>query len=180
MKTKFIYVMMAALLIGSQTISAQNKDNKDQKQRPTPEQMMQRQANQMVKTLMLDDATAAKFTPVYEGYLKALRECRMMNRHERNRGNNAEAKQTAKPVPTDAEIEKQIKDQFAQSRKILDVREKYYNEFSKILSQKQIMKIYQQEKSNMNKFRKEFDRRKGQKHGQGKRPVHGRPAPATK
>ena len=29
MKTKFIYVMMAALLIGSQTISAQNKDNKD-------------------------------------------------------------------------------------------------------------------------------------------------------
>lgn len=170
--------MMAALLIGSQTISAQNKDNKDQKQRPTPEQMMQRQANQMVKTLMLDDATAAKFTPVYEGYLKALRECRMMNRHERNRGNNAEAKQTAKPVPTDAEIEKQIKDQFAQSRKILDVREKYYNEFRKILSPKQIMKIYQTEKSNANKFRKEFDRRKGQKHGQGKRPMHGRPAPA--
>lgn len=51
--------MMVALLIGSQTISAQNKDNKDQKQRPTPEQMMQRQANQMVKTLMLDDATAS-------------------------------------------------------------------------------------------------------------------------
>lgn len=42
------------------------------------------------------------------------------------------------------------------------------------------MKIYQTEKSNANKFRKEFDRRKGQKHGQGKRPVHGRPAPATK
>ena len=52
-----------------------------------------------------------------------------------------------------------LKDQFAQSRKMLDIREKYYNEFSKILSQKQIMKIYQQEKSNMNKFRKEFDRR---------------------
>ena len=172
MKTKFIYVMMAALLIGSQTISAQNKDNKDQKQRPTPEQMMQRQANQMVKTLMLDDATAAKFTPVYEG--------RMMNRHERNRRNNAEAKQTAKPVPTDAEIEKQIKDQFAQSRKILDVREKYYNEFRKILSPKQIMKIYQTEKSNANKFRKEFDRRKGQKHGQGKRPMHGRPVSNNK
>ena len=79
-----------------------------------------------------------------------------------------------------AEIEKQIKDQFAQSRKILVVREKYYNEFRKILSPKQIMKIYQTEKSNANKFRKEFDRRKGQKHGQGKRPVHGRPAPATK
>ena len=48
MKTKFIYVILAALLIGSQTISAQNKDNKTNKQRPTPEQMIQRQANQMV------------------------------------------------------------------------------------------------------------------------------------
>ena len=40
MKTKFIYVILAALLIGSQTISAQNKDNKTNKQRPTPEQML--------------------------------------------------------------------------------------------------------------------------------------------
>ena len=73
MKTKFIYVILAALLIGSQTISAQNKDNKTNKQRPTPEQMIQRQANQMVTTLMLDDATAAKFTPVYEKYLKVIK-----------------------------------------------------------------------------------------------------------
>lgn len=146
MKTKFIYVILAALLIGSQTISAQNKDNKTNKQRPTPEQMIQRQANQMVTTLMLDDATAAKFTPVYEKYLKDLSECRMMNRRERPRNNNAEATPATKPVLTDAEIEKQIKDQFAQSRKILDIREKYYNEFRKILSPKQIAKIYQTEK----------------------------------
>lgn len=74
---------------------------------------------------------------------------------------------------TDAEIAKMLKGQFAQSRKMLDIREKYYNEFSKILSQKQIMKIYQQEKSNMNKFRKEFDRRKGQRPGQGHKPGQG-------
>lgn len=175
MKTKFIYVLMATLLIGSQTISAQNKDNRDNKQRPTPEQMAKRQTNQMVKTLMLDDATAAKFTPVYENYLKELRECRMMNRRDRMKNNNAETKQTPKPVLTDKEIEKQIKDQFAQSRKILDIREKYYNEFSKILSPKQIMKIYQTEKSNANKFRKEFDRRKGHKAGEGRRHGAGRP-----
>ena len=67
MKMKFIYVVLAALLLGSQmTLSAQNRDNKEKKQRPTQEQMMQMQTNQIVKTLMLDDATAAKFTPVYE------------------------------------------------------------------------------------------------------------------
>jgi len=70
MKMKFIYVVLAALLLGSQmTLSAQNRDNKEKKQRPTQEQMMQMQTNQIVKTLMLDDATAAKFTPVYEKYL---------------------------------------------------------------------------------------------------------------
>ena len=138
--------------------------------------MMQMQTNQMVRALMLDDATAAKFTPIYEKYLKELRECRMMNFKPRARKDAAQgaeanaAKETPKPVMTDAEIAKMLKDQFAQSRKMLDIREKYYNEFSKILSQKQIMKIYQQEKSNMNKFRKEFDRRKGQKPGQGHKP----------
>ena len=32
---------------------------------------------------------------------------------------------------------------------------------------KEALQIYQQEKMNANKFRKEFDRRKGQKPGQG-------------
>lgn len=174
MKTKMMYVLVAVLLMGSSTLSAQGKDNKNQKQRPTPEQMMRRQANQMVKTLMLDDAAAEKFVPVYEGYLKALRECRMMDRPGRDRQNNVDDSQAAKPVPTDAEIEKQIKNQFAQSRKILETREKYYDEFRKILSPKQIMKIYQTEKNNMSKFRKEFDRRKAQKHRPGSRPVQKR------
>lgn len=59
-----------------------------------------------------------------------------------------------KPVLTDAEMEQQIKGRFAQSRKILDVREKYYDEFRKILSPKQIMKIYRTEQNNANKLKK--------------------------
>ena len=160
MKTKFIYVVLAVLFMGSQmTLSAQEKDNKEKKQRPTPEQMMQMQTNQMVKALMLDDATAAKFTPIYEKYLKELRDCRMMNREPRVKKETAQgteaktAKGTPRPVMTDAEIAKMLKGQFAQSRKML--------------------KIYQQEKSNMNKFRKEFDRRKDQRPGQGHKPGQG-------
>ena len=172
MKTKFIYVIMAVLLMGSQmTLSAQNTDNKQKKQRPTPEQMVQMQTKQIVNTLMLDDATAAKFTPVYEKYLKELRECRMMTHKARTektkaQGTDANAKKE-RPSMTDDEIATMLRNQFTQSRKMLDIREKYYNEFSKILSQKQILKIYQQEKMNANKFRKEFDSRKGQKPGQG-------------
>lgn len=172
MKTKFIYVVLAVLLMGSQmTLSAQNSDNKERKQRPTQQQMMRMQVDQMVKTLMLDDATAAKFTPVYEKYLKESRECRMMNHKPRAEKDKATATDAnakkERPSMTDDEIATMLRNQFTQSRKMLDVREKYYNEFSKILSQKQILKIYQQEKMNANKFKKEFDRRKGQKPGQG-------------
>lgn len=173
MKTKFMYAVMAVMLLGSQmSLSAQNKENKERKQRPTQEQMTQMQTTQIVKTLMLDDAAAAKFTPIYEKYLKEMRECRMMNRKPRmnkdTKGTEANAKkQGTKPAMTDAEIATMLKNQFTQSRKMLDIREKYYYEFSKILSQKQIMKLYQQEKNNMGKFKKEFERRKGQKSGQG-------------
>ncbi len=84
MKTKFVYVILVVLLMGSQmTLSAQNADNKERKQRPTQQQMMKMQVDQMVRALMLDDATTIKFTPVYEKYLKELRECRMMNRKPR-------------------------------------------------------------------------------------------------
>lgn len=137
----------------------------------TPEQFMERQTHQMVKTLMLDDAATAKFVPVYQNYLKELRECRMMNRKQtpaRQKVEKPGVKPESKPLLTDAEVEQQIKGRFAQSRKILDVREKYYNEFRKILSSKQIMKIYQTEKSNANKLKKEFDRRKRQAAVQGK------------
>lgn len=184
MRSKFIYVFLTALLMGSQvTLSAQNKENKERKQRPTGEQMIQRQTDQMVKALMLDDATVTKFTPVYQQYLKELRECRTVGHHPRTKkdttpGAEANAtKDAPKPVMTDAEIAKLLKDQFAQSRKMLDVREKYYNELSKILSQKQIMKIYQIEKSYADKFKKEFDHRKGHKPGQGQHPKQKKDAP---
>lgn len=171
MKARFVYVFLACLMAGCQfTLSAQNQANKENRKRRTPEQFMERQTGQMVRALMLDDATAAKFTPVYQNYLKELRECRMMNRKfpAKQGAEKTVAKPEPKPMLTDAEIERQIKERFAQSRKILDVREKYYDEFRKILSPKQIMRIYRTEQANANNLRKEFDRRKKQSAAQGK------------
>lgn len=78
----------------------------------TPEQFMERQTHQMVKTLMLDDAATAKFVPVYQNYLKELRECRMMNRKQtpaRQKVEKPGVKPESKPLLTDAEVEQQIK-----------------------------------------------------------------------
>lgn len=110
MKAKFIYVFLTCLMIGSQLgLSAQTSVNKDKKKRHTPEQVMEHQTNQMVKMLMLDDATTAKFIPVYQNYLKELRECRMMNR-AKQRAEGTGVKPEPKPLLTDAEVEQQIKD----------------------------------------------------------------------
>ena len=64
---------------------------------------------------------------------------------------------------TTDELRRHIQTRFAQSRKILDVREKYYNEFRKFLSPKQIQKMYNMEKHNGDKFRKEMRKRQGMK-----------------
>lgn len=183
MKAKLVYVFLTCLMIGGQiSLSAQNQANGDKKKRPTPEQFVEHQTKQMVGMLMLDDATAARFAPVYKNYLKELRECGMMGRRQSPARQGAEEsvkKSEPKPALTDAEVERQIKERFAQSRKILDVREKYYDEFRKILSPKQIEKIYRTEQSNAGKLRTEFDRRKQQAGAQGK---HRQPAarPARK
>lgn len=171
MKTKWMYAVLAILLLGSQlTLSAQTKTDREKKQPPTPEQVVKMQTERMVQTLMLDDATTAKFTPVYGDYLKELRECRLMTRKPDAEKADVRAKKKERAAMTDDEVAAMLRNRFAQDRKMLDIREKYYDKFSKILTQKQILKIYQQEKTNANKFRKEFDRRKkGQKPEQGRR-----------
>lgn len=150
MKTRIVYLFIALLVAGSQVslFAQQQADRTKKKPRFTPEQMMEMQTNRIVKALALDDATTAKFTPVYTQYLKDLRECRaeawkQMKQDKAEAGKQAGAK---KELMTDAEVEQRIKDRFAHSRKMLDLQEKYYNEFRKILSPKQIEKIYQMEK----------------------------------
>ncbi len=169
---KFLFVALIAVSMGSQTdLFAQGETKKEKRQRPTPEQIMQMQTDQMVKELMLDDETTAKFTTVYQNYLKELRECRMMNRKStdvKKEENNEQAKKEAgkRSEMTDTEIADMLKKQFEQSRRMLDIKEKYYEEFSKVLSQKQILRLYHQERQNANKFRSEFERRGKQRPGQ--------------
>ena len=71
---------------------------------------------------------------------------------------------------TDAKVDQMMKERFAISRKTLDVREKYYDEFRKFLSPKQVQKIYDEGFMNRGKFQNEMNRRQGMKRpGQGQR-----------
>lgn len=179
MKTRKIFMVCIALLMGSQVALFAQEAKKPERKRPTQEQIQQMQCNQIIKALTLDDATAAKFTPVYTKYMEEMRAVRRMGQPEKAdkkvEGNKAgENKNVAnrpapKPMPTDAEVEASIKARFAQSRKMLDIREKYYNEFRKFLSPKQIQKMYNMEKNNGEKFRKEMNKRQGMRAHASKR-----------
>ena len=68
---------------------------------------------------------------------------------------------------TDDEVDKMMRTRFAISRKMLDIREKYYNEFRKFMTPKQVQKIFDKGVENHGRFQKEMNRRAGMKHPEG-------------
>ena len=55
---------------------------------------------------------------------------------------------------TDEETEQALKDRFAHSQKILDLRQKYYVIYSEFLTQKQIRRVYELERQMMDRLSK--------------------------
>ena len=130
-------VVMIAVSMGSFSMMAQNTQDapaqKRAKQRPTPEQMMDKHVKMMEKKLVMDDATAAKFAPLYKEYLQAMKDCRPVV-----------DKETKKAEMTDTDIEKAIQDRFDARQKALDVQKKYFKKFKEILNAKQLQKVFHQ------------------------------------
>lgn len=164
MKTKYFIMMVVAVLMGTQVMNAQDNEQgkKRSRKRMTMEQVVDMQSRKIIGDLGLDDKTAARFTDVYAKYMKEMNDLRkeyMPKRPETGK----------KPsMPTDAEVDKMMRDRFKQSRKMLDIREKYYDEFRKFLSPKQVQKIYDPGQMHHGKFHEEMNRRAGMK-----RPMEG-------
>lgn len=126
---------MVWLFVGS--VSAQDNEKK----RPSREQLAELQARHIAGSLALDDATAKKFVDAYRDYQQEVW----------NSGTSMKKRVVAQSL-TDAEIEKNIKERFAHSRKLLDIREKYYGVYRGFLSPKQIQRVYELEKQVMKRF----------------------------
>lgn len=140
---KFILTLAAVLVMGTLGMNAQEEQKNDQqknkKQRPTEEEMLQMQGNRVANELMLDDITTSKFIPLYKNYLKELKECYKINRQDKK---NVQQDKARRREMTDADVEKMITDYFNNSRKILDIKENYFKKFREFLSAKQIQKMY--------------------------------------
>lgn len=139
---KKICILATALLFASQfTLMAQVPATAGvpAKRVMNPEQREARMTERMTQQLLLSDADAAKFAPLYKKYMEEMRALRP-ERPEVKKTEDATAK-AEKVAPTDAELKKAAKERFARQRKMIDLQEKYYNEFSKFLTAKQVEKV---------------------------------------
>jgi len=139
MKTRLMIVTLVSLCLGFVTnANAQEKKEANmQCPRMSVEGMDSLKCQHMVGDLMLNDATTAKFESLYMNYLSELRAIYAPAKDKK------EMKKDFKmTTQTDADVQKMIEDRFAKDQKILDVKEKYYKEFKKILSPKQVAKIF--------------------------------------
>lgn len=174
MKTKYFVMMVVAVLMGTQMMNAQEKNESGERKgrkRMTMEQMVDMQGRKIINDLGLSDKDSAKFMDVYKKYMTEMNDLRKKDMPKKPDMKPGEKQ--APDMPTDAEVDKMMRDKFAMGRKMLDIREKYYDEFRKFLAPKQVQKVFEQGQMNHGRFQKEMNRRAGMKRPQGERPQGG-------
>ena len=135
MKSLMKINLVALMVITFCTIGmAQNE-----KQRMSREQLAEKQAKHIAQELSFDEAITQRFI---ETYCACQQEVWALG-----------PRQKAEPA-TDEEAEQAIKERFERSRAVLDLREKYYEEYSKFLTQKQIFRVYELEHQAMDRLNK--------------------------
>lgn len=126
-----------------------------QKYHKGPEQ----RAAHMSQILGLDDATSVRFSALYEQYRQEMRAT-----HQKYRRIKPAKKKDGGPVRlTDEQVKKNIETSFALSQSILDIRKKYYREFLKIITPRQIERLYELEKKDGERLREMAKKHKHKK-----------------
>ena len=120
---------------------------KDNRQRMTREQLAETQAKYITKEMVMDDATAEKFVKAFCQFQKEV--WALGPGPKRDSSNRSEA-----------ETEQALEERFAHSQKILNLRKKYYIEYSKFLTPKQIEQVYKLEKEIMDRLYYRSQKRK--------------------
>lgn len=116
--------------------SAQND-----KQRLSREQLAEAQARHIAGEMAIDSATSKRFI---DAYCRFQKEIWALGPRKRLQPNSM----------TDEEIGQVLRDRFAHSQKILNLRLKYYAVYSEFLTQKQILRVYELERQMMDRLAK--------------------------
>ena len=139
--TRIIKTLLIAIVMVASCVAAFAQQTNRQ-QRVSREQLAEIEAKHIAQELAFSDAVTGKFVATYCNYKKDI--WALGPRQRPNRQNGA----------SEQENEDRIKRRFAMSEKILNIRQKYYKEYSKFLTQTQIEKVYEQERILMKRHAK--------------------------
>ena len=129
-KIVFVVFMLASMAMSCTLVSAQNMVHR---QRLTREQLAESQARHIAADLALDETVGKRFMETYINCQKDI--WALGPRLRRN------------AYPSEEQSEQEIKQRFERSEKLLAIRQKYYKEYSKFLTQRQIQRMYEIEKN---------------------------------
>ena len=115
----------------------------DRGKRMTREQLAAVQAKHISDALSLDDETSDIFIDTY---------CRFQEEIWALGPRPGRYEHKTDSTATAEEIDRAIQDKFERSRQILEIREKYYEEYSRFLSPKQIQEMYEIERRMMDRL----------------------------
>ena len=142
----FIKTSMIAIAVALVSVQASAIPPQENRKAPDREQRVQMRAKRIATEIALDDATASKFIDAYSNYHKEMRQLRSDN-NNKNKEQRAKQRKRQHKEPlsnkSEEEIRQSITQKLDQSGKMLDLRKKYYAEYSKFLTQKQIARIYE-------------------------------------
>ncbi len=135
-----LWLVAALMLMGTATISAQN----NKRQRLTREELADKQARHIAQTMAFDEATTKQFVETYTACQKEIWALGPRMKGARKQANTQQQ--------TEAEAKQDIALQFERSEKLLQIRQKYYAEYSKFLTQNQIKRVYVLERQMMKRL----------------------------
>lgn len=144
-----VCLVVLFMTMGVGMAEAQSPEVKRQQKR---EQLIAAQTTFIANGLDLSDSQKKQFADTYRDY-----KMEMWAVAPRRKGGKPQEDKT------EAEAQRDVQSHFERSKQMLAIREKYYEKFSKFLSQKQIEKMYNMEHKMMQKFRQ---RAHTKKHGQ--------------
>lgn len=151
---RLLIMLFTATAIAFQAVasdaSADEKKCSAANGRPSREQFAKIQATTIAADLELDEATTRTFVETYLRNQKEIWEIRPPKDAESDDTKNL----------TEAQAKKIITERFAHRQRMNKIQEKYYREYSKFLSQKQILRVYDHEHKMMERMMR---RRQGKK-----------------
>jgi len=161
------FVLAIMMLFAALTAAAQ--DNKGE---ALNEKFFDARVSELVYRLDMTDEQKAKFVPIYRRYTEEM--FSVMGPHKKkgdwkkkgdrqaSAGNSGEAKQKKQQL-TDEEKLARMKQRMEKQKKAQDIRLKYLDEFSKVLTAKQVNQFYEVENKIQKKLKDRRQHPKGNK-----------------